>query len=115
MRHEPATQLVQLADRSKRDGDGLELGIALDTVASRFPTDPRLLEAAERKRHVGCGGTIAPHHPGLQLRRQLVHRGNVSGPDGSGKAIIRVVRLSRDFVEIVVASGGKNRPEYLLA
>src|SRR5687767_5003532 len=105
--------MVQFADRSKRDGDRLELGIGLDTVASRFPADPRLLEAAKGKRDVGGGGTIAPHHPGLELRRQLVHRRNVAGPDGRGKPITRVVRLSRDFVEIVVASGGKNRPEYL--
>src|ERR1700743_2374007 len=77
--------------------------------------DARLLVAAERSRSHAGGMATAADDPALELGGELVHRRDVAGPDAGGKAVGRVVRLPRDLVQILVALGGEDRAEYLLA
>src|SRR5580765_7604873 len=75
------------------DPDALRLEVAFDRIHPEIPTEPALLESAERQRRVVEVVRVHPDGPRADRGRDLVRLRDVPGPDPGGQAVDRAVRL----------------------
>src|SRR5689334_5540475 len=100
--------------RSELRGDRLDLGVGLQHLVAHLATPAGLLVPAERECRVEHVVAVDPHRAGPELLGQGVGLGDVPGPDARAEAVVGVVGLGRDLVEVAERGGDHHRPEDLL-
>src|SRR5687768_2335143 len=75
------------------------LPVIHESLAPAFPAEARFLVAAERRRRIELVEGVRPDDAGLEQRAHLEDARALVGPDSSGEAVHRVVRLFDGFFE----------------
>src|SRR5260221_5447321 len=86
--------------KSEGHGDGLGLKIVLESLGTILATPAGLLVTAERQDGIEHMMTVEPDGARLDALGHLVRDAGVLRPDARGQAVLGVIGLSGQFVEL---------------
>src|SRR5665213_48642 len=94
---------------------GFDLGVLLEDFVAHFTAPAGLFVAAERKRGVEHVVAIDPHGTGAEQARQPMCFFDVASPYSGGEAVVGVISLRGDFLNVTEGNGGDDGPENFFA